>query len=148
MKLIISKKFNSTSIFHEIYCLGWRGVTRSTRLFWTEVSPKVAEFSESTIFSNVLRRVGLFQNQLKSDDVSARVLTNAQLRSDERSASRGKKKISCFTFKSMETSPYRKSFFLRIQLLRRLIRYESRVFRSDCFFTRCPPIGLTPIDKG
>ena len=63
---------------------------------------KIAEFSESTIFLNVLRELGLFQNQLKSDDVSARVLMNAHLRSDERSASNCRKKVSCLYFQINE----------------------------------------------
>ena len=71
------------------------------------------EFSESTIFSNVLGKIGLFQNQLESDDVSASVIKNAHVRSDERSASNWNKKTSCFYIQNNEDIAVQANFFFQ-----------------------------------
>ena len=100
--------------FYKICCLR-RGGEQDQLVYIGQINfQKSAEFSESTIISNVFRKIGLLQNQLESDDFSARVLSNAHLRSDERSASNWKKKISCFYFQINEDIALQIKVFIKI----------------------------------
>ena len=99
--------------FYKICCLR-RGGEQDQLVFIGQINfQKSAVFSESTIISNVFRKIGLLQNQLESDDVSARVLTNAHMSSDERSASNCRKKVSCLYFRINEDIAVQVKVFIK-----------------------------------
>ena len=112
----------------------WGGRTRSTRLYWTDLTSKKCwvpgvntNFERPQKSRSISEPIGIRWCFCKSThERSLEIGRTSGIKLQEES-------FLLILSNQWKLRRTEKFFFSKIQLLCRLIRYESRVFRSDCF---------------